>query len=145
MTRSVAIIQARTGSERLPGKVLLPLLGEPMLVHVVRRVSRAASLDATVVATTTLPADDAIADLAAGNRWRIARGSESDLLDRYLAAARENDADVIVRITSDCPLIDPSLIDDVVTTGETVNACVAALEEARISVVAVASIARVDE
>ncbi len=122
MTRTVAIIQARTGSERLPGKVLLPLLGEPMLVHVVRRVSRAKSLDATVVATTTLSADDAIDELATREGWRISRGSETDLLDRYRQAAKANDADVVVRITSDCPLIDPTLIDDVVSARDKANA-----------------------
>ncbi len=115
MTRTVAIIQARTGSTRLPGKVLLPLLGEPLLATVVRRVARAASVDATVVATTTLPDDDAIADLAAEEGWLVERGSEMDLLDRYLQAARAHDAERVVRITSDCPVIDPTVIDEVVS------------------------------
>lgn len=114
MTRTVAIIQARTGSTRLPGKVLLPLLGEPLLVRVVRRVGRAMSIDATVVATTTNADDDAIAELGARQGWLVERGSEMDLLDRYLQAARAHDAEIVVRITSDCPLIDPELIDDVV-------------------------------
>jgi spore coat polysaccharide biosynthesis protein SpsF len=114
VTRTVAIIQARTGSTRLPGKVLRPLLGEPLLAQVVRRVGRATSLDATVVATTAAPADDAIADLGAGEGWLVERGSEMDLLDRYLGAARAHAADRVVRITSDCPLIDPELIDQVV-------------------------------
>lgn len=114
MTRTVAIIQARLGSTRLPGKVLLPLLGEPVLTHVVRRVARASSVDAVVVATTTRPEDDAIVDLAAVQAWLVERGSEVDLLDRYLRAARAHDADRVVRITSDCPLVDPAVIDDVV-------------------------------
>ncbi|MEO8570327.1 MAG: glycosyltransferase family protein [Chloroflexota bacterium] len=114
MTRTVAIIQARTGSTRLPGKVLLPLLGEPLLATVVRRVGRATSVDATIVATTTLPDDDAIVALAADEGWLVERGSELDLLDRYLQAARAHDADRIVRITSDCPLLDPAVIDEVV-------------------------------
>lgn len=112
--KTVAIIQARTGSTRLPGKVLLPLLGRSLLSHVVRRTSRATRIDETVVATTVAPRDDAIADLAAAQGWLVVRGSELDLLDRYLQAARAHDADVVVRITSDCPLIDPELIDAVV-------------------------------
>ena len=122
MTRTVAIIQARTGSTRLPGKVLLPLLGEPSLAKVVRRAGRAASLDAVVVATTTLPADDAIAALGAGAGWPVVRGSELDLLDRYLQAAHEHDAARVVRITSDCPVIDPAVIDEVVHALETSGA-----------------------
>ena len=114
MTRTVAIIQARTGSTRLPGKVLLPLLGEPLLSHVTRRVSRAASVDATVVATTTMPNDDAIVALGEREGWLVERGSEDDLLERYLGAARAHGAERVIRITSDCPLIDPAVIDDVV-------------------------------
>ena len=114
MTRTVAIIQARTGSTRLPGKVLLPLLAEPLLVHVVRRVSRASLVDTTVVATTTLPNDDPIVDLATRAGWLVARGSEMDLLERYLGAARAHEAERVVRITSDCPLIDPGVIDEVI-------------------------------
>lgn len=114
MTRTVAIIQARTGSTRLPGKVLLPLLGEPLLARVVRRVARASSIDATVVATTVTPADDAIVDVARERGWLVERGSETDLLTRYLEAAHANRADRVVRITSDCPLVDAELIDEVV-------------------------------
>jgi spore coat polysaccharide biosynthesis protein SpsF len=112
--KTVAIIQARTGSTRLPGKVLLPLLGEPVLLHVVRRVARARSLDAVVVATTTMPDDDAIVDLGHESGWLVERGSETDLLGRYLQAAHAHDADRVVRITSDCPLVDPDVIDEVV-------------------------------
>lgn len=111
IARTVAIVQARTGSTRLPGKVMLPLLGEPVLSRVVRRAVRARTLDEVVVATTTLPEDDPIAELAAAEGRPVVRGSEDDLLNRYLAAARASDAEVIVRITSDCPLIDPAVID----------------------------------
>ena len=116
MTRTVAIIQARTGSTRLPGKVLRQVLGVPILTHVVDRTRRARLLDEVVVATTRLPADDAIEVLARESGWPVVRGSEVDLLDRYLQAARAHQADVVVRITSDCPLIDPAVIDDVVQT-----------------------------
>lgn len=111
---TVAIIQARIGSTRLPGKVLLPLLGEPVLAHVVRRVGRAARVDTTIVAATSSERDDAIAALGAAYGWMVVRGSEEDLLDRYLQAARASAADRVVRITSDCPLIDPAVIDEVI-------------------------------
>jgi spore coat polysaccharide biosynthesis protein SpsF len=110
-TRTVAIVQARVGSTRLPGKVLLSLLGEPILTRVMRRAGRARTLDEVVVATTTLPEDDAIVGLAGAQGWPVVRGSEIDLLARYLLAAATHDADVVVRITSDCPLIDPAVID----------------------------------
>ena len=109
--RTVAIVQARMGSTRLPGKIMLPLLGEAVLTRVMRRAGRAATLDASVVATTTLAEDNAVVALAAREGWPVVRGSETDLLDRYLVAARDHDADVVVRITSDCPLIDPAVID----------------------------------
>jgi spore coat polysaccharide biosynthesis protein SpsF len=111
---TVAIVQARTGSTRLPGKVLLPLLGEPMLLRVMRRLSRATRLDKIVLATTTMPADDPIVELGGREGWPVERGSESDLLDRYVQAARSHRAGVVVRITSDCPLIDPGVVDRVV-------------------------------
>jgi spore coat polysaccharide biosynthesis protein SpsF len=109
--RTVAIIQARTGSTRLPGKVLLPLLGRPILSLVVERAARAGLVDEVVVATTVDPSDDAIVDLAAREGWAVERGSDADVLDRYAQAARAHQADIVVRITSDCPLIDPTLID----------------------------------
>lgn len=99
------------GSVRLPAKVMLPLLGEPMLTRVMRRARRAGTLDEVVVATSTLPEDDAIVALAGAEGWPVQRGSDSDLLDRYLGAARAQNADVVVRITGDCPLIDPGVID----------------------------------
>jgi len=111
---TAAIVQARTGSTRLPGKVLLPLLGRPMLSQVMRRVARARLVDEELVATTELASDDPIVELGRREGWRVVRGSEMDLLARYLDAAHAVGADEIVRITSDCPLIDPVLIDDVI-------------------------------
>ena len=110
----VAIVQARMGSTRLPGKVLLDLAGEPMLVRDVNRVHRAQTLDEIVVATTVKPADDAIVDLCTECGWPCFRGSEEDVLDRYYRAAIEHQADVVVRITSDCPLTEPEIVDRVV-------------------------------
>jgi spore coat polysaccharide biosynthesis protein SpsF len=109
--KTVAIIQARLGSTRLPRKVLRELAGEPMLARVVNRVGRARLVDEVLVATTVEPRDDTLAALCAERRWNCFRGSELDVLDRYYQAALSRRADVVVRITSDCPLIDPEIID----------------------------------
>ncbi len=107
----VAIIQARMGSTRLPGKVLKDLCGETVLARVVNRIRRATLLNKVVVATSVQPADDAI--LQECGRLSVAcfRGHEADVLDRYYRAAEKFSADAIVRITSDCPLIDPEVSD----------------------------------
>jgi spore coat polysaccharide biosynthesis protein SpsF len=110
----VAIIQARMGSTRLPGKVLLDLAGEPMLVRVVKRTQRAKMLDEVVVATTVQLADEAIARLCSEHSWPCFQGSEEDVLDRYYQAAIAHRAGAVVRITSDCPLIEPEIVDRVV-------------------------------
>jgi spore coat polysaccharide biosynthesis protein SpsF len=114
--RTIAIIQARMGSSRLPGKVLLDIAGQPMLRRVVERARRAKSLDGVAVATTTDPSDDAVAALCIERGYPYYRGSLHDVLDRYYQAARALNAEIIVRLTADCPLIDSSVID------ETVNA-----------------------
>jgi spore coat polysaccharide biosynthesis protein SpsF len=110
----IAIIQARTGSTRLPGKVMMDISGKPMLSRVVERTKRAQSLEDVVVATTIETSDEPIVKLCEANEWPYFRGSEDDVLDRYYRAARVHRGDVVVRITSDCPLIDPTLIDEVV-------------------------------
>lgn len=110
----IAIIQARMGSTRLPAKVLKDLIGEPLLAHVIARTSRAQTLAQVVVATTQQPADDAIVDLCQQRGWSYSRGSELDVLDRYYQAAKTYEADIVVRITSDCPLIEPTVIDKIV-------------------------------
>ena len=112
--KAVGIIQARMGSTRLPGKVLMQICGRSMLAWVVTRARRARLLDEVVVATTDLPADDAIVSECAAIGVPVFRGSEDDVLDRYHGAAEAFDADPVVRITSDCPLIDPEVIDLVV-------------------------------
>src|ERR1700733_11095201 len=99
------------GSTRLPGKVLMDLAGEPMLARCVRRTAQAGGISLVVVATTHLTKDDGIAALCLANGWQCFRGSENDVLDRYYSAAKEYGAEVVVRITSDCPLIDPGIID----------------------------------
>ena len=111
----VAIIQARMGSSRLPGKSLAEIDGHPMLWHVVQRVKRSRLVDRVVVATSTAPADEVIERMCRENSIPCHRGSENDVLDRFYHAARAEKAAQVVRITADCPLIDPELIDRVVS------------------------------
>jgi spore coat polysaccharide biosynthesis protein SpsF len=113
---TLCILQARMGSTRLPGKVLLPLLDRPLLAWDVYRLRKCRLIDEIVIATTTDPRDDALADLCVSEGWGCFRGSENDVLDRYYGAARQHNADTIVRITSDCPLIDPAVTDYVIAT-----------------------------
>jgi len=115
-TRVIAIIQARMSSSRLPGKVLLDIAGEPMLARVVTRTARAMSVNQVLLATTTDASDDPVAACCDSMGVPYTRGSLHDVLDRYYQAASQYKADVVVRITADCPVIDPLLIDDCVNT-----------------------------
>jgi spore coat polysaccharide biosynthesis protein SpsF len=108
-----AVIQARTGSSRLPGKVLEDLGGRPALEWVVRAAQSASQVDAVIVATSTLAGDDVVADLAESLGVPVVRGSEDDVLARFVAALDAHPADAVVRLTADCPLLDPTLIDAV--------------------------------
>jgi spore coat polysaccharide biosynthesis protein SpsF (cytidylyltransferase family) len=112
--RTVAVVQARMSSTRFPGKVLADLGGKPMLAHIIERLQLAEMLDQVVVATTDRSEDDAVADFASACGARVTRGSLADVLGRYVLAAGEHDADVVVRITADCPLVDPELVDRLV-------------------------------
>ncbi len=112
--KTVAIIQARMGSERLPGKAMVDIEGYPMLARVVERTRRARLVDDVVVATTAHPRDEVICSWADLYAVPCVKGPEEDVLRRYMAAAEYYHADVIVRITADCPLIDPEIIDRVV-------------------------------
>jgi len=110
----VAIVQARMGSSRFPGKTLADLGGRPMLARVAERVGLARAVNRVVVATSTAPQDDPIADFCRIEQIACFRGSEDDVLDRFYGAAKEHGADVVVRITADCPLIDPGVIGRVI-------------------------------
>ncbi|MCX5749170.1 MAG: glycosyltransferase family protein [Candidatus Saganbacteria bacterium] len=111
----VAIIQARTSSTRLPNKVLLDLEGKTVLERVIERVSAAKTVDRVVVATSIDKSDDAIEEICKKAGIDCYRGSLEDVLDRYYQAAKKYGADSIVRITADCPLMDPSIIDSTVS------------------------------
>lgn len=115
MPRTIAILQARMGSSRLPGKVLLDIAGKPMIQHVLERTQRARTLDGVAIATTSDSADDPVAAFAVSMNVPFTRGSVHDVLDRYYQAAKAHQADVVVRITADCPLIDPEVIDETVS------------------------------
>jgi len=110
----VAIIQGRMSSSRLPGKILADIAGQPMLQRVFIRTARAATVNETIFATTTDPTDDPVEEYCDFSGIPFTRGSLYDVLDRYYQAAKESKADVVVRITADCPVIDPALIDDCV-------------------------------
>jgi len=114
--RVVAIIQGRMSSSRLPGKILADIAGQLMLQRVFIRTSRAVTVTETIFATTTDPSDDPVAEYCDFSGIPFTRGSLFDVLDRYYQTAKQTKADVVVRITADCPIIDPALIDDVVNT-----------------------------
>jgi len=109
--RIVPIIQARMGSSRLHGKILSKIEDITMLEHIYRRVSYCKNIDDIIVATTTLVEDNLVEELAIRNGYKYYRGSENNLVNRYYNAAKTFGADVIIRITADCPLITPELID----------------------------------
>lgn len=111
----VAIIQARLGSTRLPGKVLMDINGNALLWHIFKRVSFARTIDKLIIATSTNHEDDKIEKFAQDNGFPLYRGSAEDCLDRYYKAASKFNADIVVRITGDCPLICPGIIDKVVS------------------------------
>jgi len=110
----IAIIQARMGSTRLPGKVLMEVNGRPLLAYQLDRISKSKKLDRVIVATSTLEKDGAIESFCKSYGVDCYRGSEDDVMSRYYECAKQYSPDAIVRITADCPLIDPEIIDKVV-------------------------------
>lgn len=112
--KTVAIVQARMGSTRLPNKVMKPIAGVPMIELLLARLSRAAELDEIVVATSEDARNQPLAEHVGSLGYRCCRGSEDDVLARFVAAAQESAADIVVRITGDCPLVDPALVDEAI-------------------------------
>jgi spore coat polysaccharide biosynthesis protein SpsF (cytidylyltransferase family) len=126
MSRSVVIVQARLGSSRLPGKVLMNLAGRTVLSHVIERCAAIPGADAVCIAVPDLAQDDPVAEEALKCGALVARGPEADVLARYAIAARESRATTVMRITSDCPVIDPEVCGQVlrlVTEGGADYAC----------------------
>src|SRR5262249_44965559 len=121
-SRTIATIEARMTSSRLPGKVLLPAAEKPMLEHLVNRLRRVPSLDGIVLATTTNTTDQVLVDFAKTHDLPVFRGSEDDVMSRVIGAAEFGQADTVVEITGDCPVIDPSLVEQVIQMFHT-NSC----------------------
>ncbi|HAA77875.1 TPA: acylneuraminate cytidylyltransferase [Candidatus Latescibacteria bacterium] len=111
----VIVIQARTQSSRLPNKIFQTIGDVPILSWVARRAARANAVDGIIIATSTSPHDDSIENHAVESGWTCYRGSEHDVLDRFVGAAREASAEAVVRVTADCPFIDPGVIGGLIT------------------------------
>ena len=110
----VATIEARMTSTRLPGKVMLPALGRPMLGHLISRLKTVQSIDEIVLATTINDTDDIIVEFARQEGIKVFRGSEEDVFSRVIGAAESEHADVVVEISGDCPIIDPDLVEQTI-------------------------------
>jgi spore coat polysaccharide biosynthesis protein SpsF len=117
--RCLAIVQARLSSSRLPGKVLMPLGGLPLVLFMLARVKRSQRITDLVLATSSDPSDDALAEQVQAAGYAVHRGPLDDVLARFAGAAQASDAPILVRLTGDCPLIDPALIDRVIASLET--------------------------
>ena len=111
--QTIAVVQARTSSSRLPGKVMMPILGTPMIIHQLWRVQRSKLIDKIILATSDNVSDDQLALLCERAGFNVFRGSLNNVLDRFQKAIAKEDYANIVRITGDCPLCDPKIIDDV--------------------------------
>jgi spore coat polysaccharide biosynthesis protein SpsF len=111
---TLAIIQARLGSTRLPGKVLKKILGKTVLEHIIERLSHAQRIDQIIIATSSFSENDQIADLAKQKGISCFRGDEDDVLNRFYQAALQYKGDIVVRITGDCPLVDPFVVDKII-------------------------------
>src|SRR5512143_188144 len=120
--KTIGIIQARTGSTRLPGKVMRNLSGKPVLRWAVDAVRNAIGIDEVVLATSLLPGDDIIESYCNDNNITCFRGSETDVLDRFYQCAKLLGADIVLRFTADCPLLDPNVISEVIKLREMTGA-----------------------
>ncbi|CAB4820739.1 MAG: NTP transferase domain-containing protein [Actinobacteria bacterium] len=111
---TLAIVQARMSSSRYPGKVLAPLAGQPMILRQLERIQRAETLDGIVVATSTDASDDELAEIVKANGFDVVRGDLNDVLARFIRVIDLYQPETVVRLTADCPLISPKVIDEVV-------------------------------
>lgn len=111
----LCIVQARMGSERLPGKVIKPILGKPMILYTLNRLKRSKYVDEIVLATSTSEKEEPLVQVVSQSGYIAYRGEEYNVLKRYVDAYRKFGGDVIVRITGDCPLIDPQIVDNVIS------------------------------
>lgn len=111
----LCIIQARMGSERLPGKVMRDVLGVPMIKYTLDRAGKSRYIDEVVLATSEKSSEEPLVSYLVENNYKVFRGSENDVLKRYIDAANQYGGDIIVRVTGDCPLIDPVMLDHVIT------------------------------
>ena len=118
---TIAIIQARMGSTRLPGKIMMQVRNKPLLHYVINQALQSKKINKLIIATTNSSQDDQIVKFVDPYGVEVFRGSEEDVLDRYYQCAKKYNSDIIVRITSDCPLIDPNLIDKCITKFESHN------------------------
>lgn len=127
--RVVAIVQARLGSVRLPGKVLEPVIGKPLLEHLLDRLGRASSVSEVVLAIPESPVNDPLEELGRKSGVGVSRGSELDVLDRFRKASLEFPSSIYLRVTADCPMVDPRVVDDVVARliGEELQYCATGL------------------
>ena len=110
----VCLIQARMSSTRLPGKVLMNLRDKPVIAHIISSMRGSTLINKIVVVTTTNPQDDILVEYLKKNNYEFFRGSENDVLDRYITASEKYKADVVVRITADCPLVDSDIVDSII-------------------------------
>ena len=111
----VAVVQARLGSTRLPNKVMATIGDTTLISFLLRRLSESQLIDEIVLATSTNPVNDLLSQHVSDLGYSVVRGSEDDVLDRYLLASNSTSADVVIRITGDCPLVDPDLVDQMLT------------------------------
>ncbi|HNJ05046.1 MAG TPA: NTP transferase domain-containing protein, partial [Leptospiraceae bacterium] len=116
--KTLAIIQARMGSTRFLNKVLKPVDGVPLIELLLQRLSRARKIDRIILATSLDPRNQPLADCVRALGYEVYQGSENDVLDRYFQAALPHKPEDVVRITGDCPLIDPGIVDEVITAFE---------------------------
>lgn len=111
----LCVVQARMGSERLPGKVMREVLGKPMISYTLDRIKKSRYIDNIVLATSDKPSDDSMVSYLNQQNCNVFRGSENNVLERYIGAVHQYGGDIIIRVTGDCPLIDPNMLDHVIT------------------------------